>query len=541
MPAPSPLPGTNGGLRWNGTRFSQSRSACQWMSADHLDGHQRVAEQEAGDRARSSAPSAGRAGPPSAAGRRSRGAWMRAKTSSPGSREGVLVGAVEPEERRDVQVLVVLVLERRAVQQLGQPLAEGVVQLGDHARERSVAAVAPVEADRVEDVAEHPELGQDEHALDRRVAGEVDRGLLQRAVAVEVVGVAERDDVRAVDRDERQPPLELRELVEVEEPVRDRVAEGVPRRRAPRRAPASRCRARSSPLHPERSRGTRRPTRGRPRGSRCRGARRRSAYARWPDSVRSPAWAAQRVDACRAGGRRRSGDHVLVVDPLVERDAVVGLVVERLQAVQVVGDRRPPVVADAVVPGGARARGPRQGARRCAGRSRSSCSRTLPSTRRSSSLGSSSRASAWSACVATTTLSNRCRVAVVVRQLDAAEVAPQRADAEAEVQTRAEALADRADVRVRPAADGPPAEAAEAEHPVVVEEANRVGGGKLERPPGRGRPERGRQRHEEVPAETLRVAVLVEIRAERMPLVVGLVERAPGSPEPAADLPERAP
>ena len=26
-----PFPGTNGGLRWNGTRFSQSLSACQWM------------------------------------------------------------------------------------------------------------------------------------------------------------------------------------------------------------------------------------------------------------------------------------------------------------------------------------------------------------------------------------------------------------------------------------------------------------------------------------------------------------------------------
>ena len=28
-----PSPGTNGGLRWKGTRFSQRRSACQWMSA----------------------------------------------------------------------------------------------------------------------------------------------------------------------------------------------------------------------------------------------------------------------------------------------------------------------------------------------------------------------------------------------------------------------------------------------------------------------------------------------------------------------------
>src|SRR4051794_22088874 len=28
-----PLPGTNAGLWWNGTRFSHSRRACQWMSA----------------------------------------------------------------------------------------------------------------------------------------------------------------------------------------------------------------------------------------------------------------------------------------------------------------------------------------------------------------------------------------------------------------------------------------------------------------------------------------------------------------------------
>ena len=32
MRGPSPFPGTNGGLWWNGTRFSQSLSACQWMS-----------------------------------------------------------------------------------------------------------------------------------------------------------------------------------------------------------------------------------------------------------------------------------------------------------------------------------------------------------------------------------------------------------------------------------------------------------------------------------------------------------------------------
>ena len=55
----------------------------------------------------------------------------------PGLRERPLVALVEPEERRDVQPLRLLVLEGRAAQHLGQPLAEGVVQLGDHARRAS--------------------------------------------------------------------------------------------------------------------------------------------------------------------------------------------------------------------------------------------------------------------------------------------------------------------------------------------------------------------------------------------------------------------
>ena len=95
-------------------------------------------------------------------------------------REGVLVALVEPEEGRDVEPLAVLVAELRPAQHLGQALAEGVAQLGDHAGERAVGAVAPVEADRVEDVAEHARLGEHQDALDRRVAGELDHRLLQR-------------------------------------------------------------------------------------------------------------------------------------------------------------------------------------------------------------------------------------------------------------------------------------------------------------------------------------------------------------------------
>ena len=51
---------------------------------------------------------------------------------------------------------------------------------------------------------------------------------------------------------------------------------------------------------------------------------------------------------------------------------------------------------------------------------------------------------------------------------------------------------------------------------MVVEEADRVRRRELERAPGRGRPERRRQRHEEVRAEPLRVAALVEVAAERV-------------------------
>ena len=77
-----------------------------------------------------------------------------------------------------VQVLVVLVAEVAASQQLRVPLAEGVVQLGDHAGELTVRAVAPEEADRVEDVAEHAQLRQHHdpfHAFHATLAAERER------------------------------------------------------------------------------------------------------------------------------------------------------------------------------------------------------------------------------------------------------------------------------------------------------------------------------------------------------------------------------
>ena len=145
-----------------------------------------------------------------------------------------------------------LVAQRASGEELGQPLAERVVQLGDHAGELAVGAVAPVEADRVEDVAEDAELREAEHAVDLGIAGEAAHGLLERQVAVEVVAVAERHGVAPVDGDEPQPPLDLGQLVEVEEPVRDGVAEGVAARLVARRGRACPRRAPTSPARSER-------------------------------------------------------------------------------------------------------------------------------------------------------------------------------------------------------------------------------------------------------------------------------------------------
>ena len=120
------------------------------------------------------------------------------------------------------------------MQELGEPLAERVAELGDHRGQLPVGPVAPVEADRVEDVAEHTELRQHQHALDLDsvLGAEAGRCLAHGQRAVEVIGVAQRDEVAAVDREQRQPPLELGQLVQVEDEERDRVAERVPRRLA---------------------------------------------------------------------------------------------------------------------------------------------------------------------------------------------------------------------------------------------------------------------------------------------------------------------
>ena len=192
-----------------------------------------------------------------------------------------------------------------------------------------------------------------------------------------------------------------------------------------------------------------------------------------------------------------------------------------------------------VVPGrpGAPARGAGT-TRPCAGRHRSPCTRTLPSSRRSSSVGSSSSASAWSAWVATTTRSNRCAAPSSVRSSTPSGAAPDAAHRRP-VRTPPEPLGDRVDVRPAPARDACASESGRSRASRGCRRTgSRSAAGNSSARAGRGRPERGGERDEEVAAEALRVAVLVEVAAERPAVQILLVERPAGGAQPAADLPE---
>ena len=84
-PAPTPRPARTRGLRWNGTRFSQSRSACQWISAIDLQRH--AAGSAASSRASDALVSSRRRPCSTAVSGRapsSSRTWIRAQTSSPG-------------------------------------------------------------------------------------------------------------------------------------------------------------------------------------------------------------------------------------------------------------------------------------------------------------------------------------------------------------------------------------------------------------------------------------------------------------------------
>src|SRR5207248_4956863 len=99
-------------------------------------------------------------------------------------------------------------------------------------------------------------------------------------------------------------------------------------------------------------------------------------------------------------------------------------------------------------------------------------------------------------------------------ELDAVRAAADRLDAEADVRAAAEALEQRLDVAAAAARDGPPAKAPGTEHPMVVEEPDRVRRREVERALRRRRPQRRRERHEEVRAEPLRIAVSFHVLSE---------------------------
>ena len=148
--------------------------------------------------------------------------------------EAEVVGHVEAHERRDEQRLGAGAAHR-AVRRRGQievPLAEGVVHLQHHGRQLAVRPMAVVEAERVEDVAQHPRHCQEP---DRAAAG-VDPGgrqhgldlTAQRAAgAVAVVAVVVAEEGEAVVAEEPQAPIQRRELVEIEQQLEEAVAQPV--------------------------------------------------------------------------------------------------------------------------------------------------------------------------------------------------------------------------------------------------------------------------------------------------------------------------
>ena len=101
-------------------------------------------------------------------------------------------------------------------------------------------------------------------------------------------------------------------------------------------------------------------------------------------------------------------------------------------------------------------------------------------------------------------------------------------------------LRQRAHVRLTAAGHCLPAEAPEAEHPVIREEPDRIDEREVERPVGSRRPERRAQRNEEVVAEARRVALLGDVARQRPVLVAWIVERTASEPQEARDL-ERQP
>ena len=114
------------------------------------------------------------------------------------------------------------------VQQIAVPLVVGVVHLGDHAGEAAVRPVAPVDGQRVEDVAKHPGVGQH----DDPAAVQVDAATGQIAVDVGA-DAAERiaEVVAGAETGQRpQPRRQPGQVVQVDQPLVAAIAEGVAQR-----------------------------------------------------------------------------------------------------------------------------------------------------------------------------------------------------------------------------------------------------------------------------------------------------------------------
>ncbi len=112
------------------------------------------------------------------------------------------------------------------------PAAVGVVHLGDDVAQHAVGVVAPVQAQRVEHVAEHPGLQQRGDPCRRAGRCRARRGRRRRVAAV-CRSAAPSKVVAGVEPGERpQPARQLRQLVDVDVPAVAAVFEVVVHRSA---------------------------------------------------------------------------------------------------------------------------------------------------------------------------------------------------------------------------------------------------------------------------------------------------------------------
>ena len=224
--------GECGGRRTRVAPRSQSLTPCMWISDVTRAGHQRMAHQHPRHRrVRQGQPPARERGrehaPPLLVQRHLH------RQPLAGRRHRHPVAAVDGQKRRDVELLAGLGAAALArLEQVAVALAVGVVHLGDDAAQLAVGAVAVVHRQRVEHVAEHARVGEQRHPA----ALEIDAVRVQVGQQVrldrppgvaEVVAGADGGERRPVVPECPQPAVELVELVQVDQPHVDRVAEQV--------------------------------------------------------------------------------------------------------------------------------------------------------------------------------------------------------------------------------------------------------------------------------------------------------------------------